>query len=206
MVECHLDVVEVVGSSPSPPSYEAYPIWVRFFYYHTICRLTWQAARRADMRVFDVANNSIKSVMNQLLKGSAFDNFLVRGVEISVFTRFEISGILDKNYYPEAERGAINRNYVYWHEVKPFIFSLIKGGRAPGMLKIIFSAADEDVKNLHNNASAMFLNFLYEENKLRFTSAVGLQGFTLDKTPDLIWDAYVQSFISKNEWTVSTLN
>ena len=158
------------------------------------------------MRAFEVANNSIKSVMNQLLKGSAFDCFLVRGVDISVFTRFEISGILDKNYYPETERGSINRNYVYWHEIKPFIFSLIKGGRAPGMLKIIFSSSDEDVKNLHDSASAMFLNFLYEESKLRFTSAVGYQGFTLDKSADMAWDAYVHKFINDNGWSVSTLN
>ena len=158
------------------------------------------------MQVFEVANGSIKSVMNQLLKGTAFDSFLVRGVEISVFTKFEISGILDKNYYSESERNEINRNYILWNEIKSFALSLIKGGRTPNVLKIVFSIADDEVKTLHNNASAMFLNFLYEEGRLRFTTAVGLKNFSLDKSADIVWDTYVKEFFTKNRWSVSTLN
>ena len=158
------------------------------------------------MRVFEVADDSIRPVMNQLLKGMEFDNFFVRMAEINVFTKIEISGILDKNYFPEAERNALNRNYVYWNELKPFIFSLIKGGRTPGMLKIVFSISEEEANALHDNASAMFLNFLYEEGKLRLTTAIGQRNFSLDKSPDVVWDSYISEFISRNNWTVSTLN
>ena len=158
------------------------------------------------MQVFEVAGDSIKYVMNQLLKGAAFDIFQVRGAVISVFTKIEISGILDKNFYSEAERGNLNRNYVYWDEIKPFVLSLIKGGRTPNTLKIIFSASDDEVKALHNNASAMFLNFLYEEGKLRFTTAVGMNGFSMDKSADIVWDTYIKEFIDMNKWAVSTLS
>ena len=157
------------------------------------------------MKMFEVANSSIKQVMNQLLKGSAFDCFLVRGAAISTFTKIEISGILEKNYLPEDERDP-SRNYVYWSEIRPFIFSLIKGGPAPGVLKIIFSATDDEVEAMHNNASAMFLNLLYEEGNLKFTTAVGQRSFSLDRTPDDVWDKYIEQFFNKNSWSVSTLS
>jgi len=158
------------------------------------------------MQVFEVADDSIKSVMNQLLKGSAFDGFFVRGVEISALTKIEISGILDKKYFPEAERGAISRNFAYWNEIKPFVFSVIKGGRTPGILKIVFALPEEQVNTLHNNASSLFLNLLFEEGKLRFTTAVSQRSFSLDKSVDATWDTYIQGFINKNRWLVSTLH
>jgi len=157
------------------------------------------------MQVFEVADDSIKPVMNQLLKGTAFDSFLVRGAEISVFIRIEISGILDKNFYPEKDRDALNRNYAYWNEIKPFVLSLVKGGRTPGMLKIIFSLTDDAVKALHDNASAMFLNLLYEEGKLRFTTAMSQRSFSLDKSADAAFDAYIKNYLNRNGWSVSTL-
>ena len=157
------------------------------------------------MKVFEVAGDSVKSVMNHLLKGSAFDGFLVRGIEVSVFTKVEISGIIDKNYYPEDQRAALNRNYVYWSEIKPFVLSLVKGGRTPNTLKIIFSMSDNEVSALHNNASALFFNLLYEEGVLRFTAAVGQKKFSLDKSEDTAWDAYIKGFFNKYKWAVSTL-
>ena len=158
------------------------------------------------LQVFETANDSLKPIMNQLLKGSAFDGFFVRGAEISVFTKIEISGILDKGFFPEPERAQLNRNYVYWSEIKPFALSVIKGGRTPNILKIIFSLPDDRVKALHDNASAMFLNLLYEESKLRFTTAVSQRSFSLDKSADAAWDAYIKDFFNGNRWSVSTLN
>ncbi|MDR2648287.1 MAG: DUF5721 family protein [Clostridiales bacterium] len=157
------------------------------------------------MQVFEAASDSIKSVMNQLLKGTAFDGFLVRGAEISVLMKIEISGILDKNYFPEAERGAINRNYVRWAEIKPFVFSLIRSGRTPSALKIVFSLPDEDAIALHDNASALFLNLLFEGRRLRFTTAVSQRSFSLDRSLDAVWDSYIKDFLIKNRWSVSTL-
>jgi len=158
------------------------------------------------MQMFEVATHSIKPVMNQLLKGSAFDEFLVRSAEICVITKIEISGILDKSYLPEAERDSVDRNYVYWNEIQPFVFSLIKGGRAPGMLKIVFSAADDKVKDMHDNASAMFLNLTYAEGKLNFTTAVGQRFFSLDKSSETVWCDYIKGFFDINSWSVSTLS
>ena len=158
------------------------------------------------MRVFEVADNSIRSVMNQLLKGGAFDGFLVRGAEISVFTKVEISGILNKSFYPEEERDNLCRNYIYWKEIKPYALSLIKGDRAPAAFKVVFSLTDREVKTLHDNASAMFLNLLYEENKLRFTTAISQRNFSLDKSVDAVWDAYIQKYLNAYGWSVSTLD
>jgi hypothetical protein len=158
------------------------------------------------MRVFEAASDSIKPVMNQLLKGTAFDGFLARGVEISALTRIEISGVLDKNFFPEAERAAINRIYVRWDEIKHLAFSLIRGGKPPRSLKIIFALPDEEVTALHENASALFLNLLFEEGKLRFTTAVSQRAFSLDKSLDAAWDSYIKDFFFKNKWSVSTLS
>jgi len=158
------------------------------------------------MQMFEVATHSIKPVMNELLKGSSFNEFLVRSAEICVITKIEITGILDKSYLPEEESASTNRNYVYWNEIQPFVFSLIKGGRAPGMLKIVFSVADDKVKDMHDNASAMFLNLTYAEGKLRFTTAVGQRFFSMDKSSETIWREYIERFFNINSWSVSTMS
>jgi hypothetical protein len=154
-----------------------------------------------NMQAFEMTGETVKSVMNALFKSEAFDDFFVRGVEICSITRFEISGILD----PSCAEGE-GRGYCYWREVKRYVYDLIRGRKKPKLLRIIFSLPEEAAQAIHTNAAALFLNLNFSEGTLLFTAATSQKEFSLDKTMDFRWEAYIQNFFHIHGWTVSTHN
>ncbi|MDR1537944.1 MAG: DUF5721 family protein [Clostridiales bacterium] len=158
------------------------------------------------MLVFEIKGEAVKSVMNQLLKGVAFDGFLVRGIEICTITKFEISGILDKSFLSGNQSDLSGRNFCLWSELKPYAFGLIKGSKKPKSIKIVFSLPDSQAQAIHENAAAMFLNLSFEEEKLILSAAASQKNFSLDKTMLLMWEGRVRDFFKDNGWPVSTLS
>jgi hypothetical protein len=154
---------------------------------------------------FELTGEALKSVMQKLLKGSAFDEFFVRGVEIFTITKFEISGILNPAYCGESEEKNPPRSYCLWSELKRYAFDLIKGNKKPQFLKIIFALPPDKVTAIHENAAALFLNVSFLEGKLTFTTAVCQKNFSLDKSLELKWEEYVRNFFESHSWPVSTL-
>ena len=139
-----------------------------------------------------------KLFMNKLLRENIFDNFEVRKVEIQTFTHFEISGIIDKNFYTVEEQENIERNFCIWSELKPIIFNLIKGNKLPGFIKIIFSLDENTMQQLSDNAAAMFLNISFENNAIVCTSGYSQKTFTLDKKVENCWEEYILKFFKDN--------
>lgn len=113
-------------------------------------------------------------------------------MEIVTFTKFEISGILDEDVEDRES------NYAKWEEIKPYVFDIIKGKRKPKLIKIVFSLDKEKMEKLSNNASALYLNLIYEENKAVFTTAISEKEFSLDKSLDNIWGEYIKEFFKEN--------
>ena len=60
------------------------------------------------------------------------------------------------------------------------------------MLKIVFSHKDPPA--IHENASALFLNLMYENGKVNFTTATSQKAFSLEKTLVSAWDEWVRIF------------
>jgi hypothetical protein len=147
------------------------------------------------MLAFSVSGGAVKSVMNQLLKRTTFDQMMVRSVEIRLITTFLISGVLDKSFL---DRDTL-RKFCFWSEIKPFVLDIIKKGSKPKYIKIIFSLSDNETIVLHENAAALFLNIIYEDDKISFTTAVSQREFIMDKTIDYVWDEYIRKFFSSNK-------
>jgi len=156
------------------------------------------------MLVIELTGEDLKNLMNLLLKHATFDKFQVRGVEICTYTKFSISGILEKTYYPEAEREGIKRNYCLWSELRGHALEWIKGDRQPKALKIVFSPDEEATADIHGNAAALFLNLHYEDQLARFTTATSQKSFDLDKSLDQAWDEMIRKFFRKNFPKVNT--
>ena len=147
--------------------------------------------------------DDIKDFMNKLLTGEVFDSFRVRGVEVTTFTHFNISGQKVSAGSPEAssEDGDKPAKAVYcsWGEIRPFVFNIIKGGVKPAYIKIVFSMEPEAAAKLHENGAAMYLNLTYSGGEVYFTSATAQKGFSLDKSLDHVWEDYLAEFFRANE-------
>ncbi len=142
-----------------------------------------------------VFNSDVKTLMGKLLREETFDFFEVRGVEVVSLTRFEISGVLNKEFATEKET---ERNFCTWGELKPIVFSLVKGKVQPRHMKIVFSFPSEKVASLHENASAYFLNMHFENGDVMFTTASQEKVFKMDKSLDTCWDEFVKKFFGQN--------
>ncbi|MDR1530770.1 MAG: DUF5721 family protein [Clostridiales bacterium] len=151
------------------------------------------------MFVFKILEKDVKLFMQKLLREETFFDFEVRGVEVSMLTKFEINGALDRDFLPNADPSVpAERRYCLWRELQPYVFFIIKGGKRPKSLKIIFSLPQEKTAELHSNASAYFLNISFENNEVLCTTASSEKNFAMDKTVDYIWEDYIKEFFGKN--------
>ena len=152
------------------------------------------------MTIYHAQDN--KEFMHQLLKGGVFDLFEAREVYINTFTSFEIHCNYHKDFFPPDS--AQDRKYCLWKEIKPYAFDIIKGSRLPKLIKIILAADKEKTNEISSNASALFLNITYENGNITCITGSSTKNFTLDKTVEYQWDAFVSEFLKQNQVVVST--
>ena len=138
------------------------------------------------MKAFSVLH--VREFMHHLFKRDTFNAFAVRGVEVHVFTYFEISG--------EKPRNSPERQYCTWGELRSYVLQIIKGDEKPRTMKVIF--AHEKPETLHPNAAALFINILYENDSVLCTTATSQKNFEMDKQMDNQWDAWVTNFFNNN--------
>lgn len=139
------------------------------------------------MLALTIDKTAVKGFMAKLLRENLFDDFETRTVEIATTTRIFIDGT------QETTNNAIKNGFFPWSETRPLVYEIIKLCPKPRHMKIIFSLKDE----IHTSAAALFLNLIYENDEVTFTTATAQKEFTLDKTLDTIWDEWVRGFFAK---------
>ncbi len=145
------------------------------------------------MLVFSIEEYEVKNFMQRLLREDSFDKLEVRSIFLETIVKYDILGNINKEYLKEDDK----RYFVKWKELKPYIVSLIKGNIKPKVFKIVFSLDDNSVNNLCDNANAMFLNIIYQNNIITGTTGTSQKTFSLDKKEDKIWEDIVLKFFKK---------
>jgi len=138
------------------------------------------------MLALELDKAEVKGFMGKLLREGMFDGFEVRTVEIAAKTRVTIDGKL------EAEENE-KTGFAMWEETRPLVYEIIKLSAKPRLVKIVFSWKGE----IHTNAAALFLNLVYENDSVTFTTAAAQKEFVLDKSLDIAWDEWVRGFFAK---------
>ena len=152
---------------------------------------------------FKITEADVKTFMAQLLCEDVFHTFDVRGAEITAMTKFQISGILDKDFTEAKDEGDVG-NYCTWEVLQPIVRELVKGKVKPKNVKLTFSLPMAQTAALHPNASAFFLNIHYENNEILCTTGTGEKVFSMNKAVDAVWEEHVKAFIAKKGIVVST--
>lgn len=156
----------------------------------------------------------IKEFMNKLLNSEAFDSFYLEEAVIATFNTFIIDGHLVKSDTEELHdntdpspiysqttgqgTGQTAPLFSTWKQLRPIIFSLIKGDRVPHSMKLTLHAGSNYMHRLKNRPEAaayadaikaLAVNIRYENGKLKCVTGTSYQTFIMDKTIDNIWDS-----------------
>ena len=115
-----------------------------------------------------------------------------------------VDGSRNTDFYGE-EENAPDSPYVYWSEIRPACFALIRGNRLPVSFRLVMLTGKEVTQQLVRRSgftdcevSSLTLNINYREGALYLTTGVSYEGFTMDKTLEKYWDGTVRAFLEKH--------
>ena len=135
------------------------------------------------MLALELSDDLVKGFMGRLLREDIFNDFKVRSVDILAKNRFSLDGEIS---------GGETKDFSMWSEVRPLIFEIVKQMGKPSVLKIVLS--HKEPQSIHENASALFVNLIYDNGKVNFTTATSQKAFSLERTLDSTWDDWMRSF------------
>jgi hypothetical protein len=149
----------------------------------------------------------VKTFMAKLLTNATFDSLLLCELQLATFTNFTINGFHEAFYTKEEleERG--ESKAALWSEVRPVVYSMIKGNKTPLSLKIVFQLPQDKCAQLVHNAGGklrpedvggLYLNLWYEKAELHIITGAAIKTFTLDKTLEQEWDTEVKNILKNS--------
>ena len=145
------------------------------------------------MLALEMEKTEVKGFMGKLLRENLFDEFEARAIEITAAAKITIDGLKES----ENEKPC----FTEWSAMRPLIYEIVKLCSKPKYVKIIFSL--KNINDIHTNAAALFLNLVYENDGVTFTTAAAQKEFALDKTLDTAWDTWIRDFFTKTNVTVT---
>lgn len=139
---------------------------------------------------------NVKEFMSRLFAGDMFDRFHVRDCDVTTFVTFCVEGKLHGEWLDSDERPEDTMEFVLWKQLKPIVFSLIKGKKPPGSMRLDFC-------HYMKNGDVGSIRVQYEKEELLLYTGYMERNFSLDKGSAEEWDENCLGFIKKNN-VVST--
>lgn len=142
-----------------------------------------------------------KTCMSHLLLKDTFDSLSLIEGEITTYNKFSIDGHIHKDFFEDAP----DRDYSYWHELRSYCLSLIKGKRTPLGFKFILSLGKEKFTGFltengltfqPGDIQGLYMNLRYDGTRLVCVTGTSMKTFTMDKSLDEAWDRWVRTFFS----------
>ena len=148
--------------------------------------------------------------MGKLLKGENFDGFLLKEGFLRTNIEYRFQGQLFIDYFDTEEQEKLEEKYVYWGELRPTVFELIKGKRTPLAFSFTLLLAKNDTTallarrqvNVGEDSPSLFLQIRFEHGTGRIITGTARNTFTLDKSLDEAWDAEVRQLMKAMELAV----
>ncbi len=153
--------------------------------------------------------SDIKSAMAHLLVRDSFDSFYLDDAEITTFVNLSLRGRRNMAWYDSDEQDMIGSlsELVRWLEMKPIIFSYIKGDKTPTIMKITLKAdsqwawrwlkAGGVAGQYLEMKPELLLHFRYEQNQLYVVTGISYLQFTMDKQIEFAWDEVVRQYFKQ---------
>ena len=154
------------------------------------------------------------SFMSKLLSSDCFDSFLLEEARIKMAVSYVIDGHLNRDFYSSEEwEDASQRPYELqpWSLMRGVCHDLIKGTKAPSAFSFVLHLKPEFIGRTLSEVSAdtvsavqaLVLNIRLDSTGLHLVTGVSMRGFSLDKSPDKIWDKTMERFLASKGINVS---
>lgn len=153
---------------------------------------------------------NIKDFTAKLFCSEIFDSFCLSEALLTTFNTYHIDGHLKTAFFHDIRETAEipDREYSLWGENRPFCFDLIKGKRPPLQFKIVLLLSKPNLNRLlerqnisysAEKISGLFFNISYQDGQLFCVTGTSLKEFSLDKTIEHTWDAFMEKFLLKHD-------
>lgn len=157
------------------------------------------------MRALTITNT--RDFMNKLLNGTGFDTFLLSEAVIETYATFHIDGALHRSFYEEDVPAEIpeDAGCTPWGLLRPVALSLIRGKHTPLSFRFTLAASSDQIRTLMPDPSSvpeglsLLLNIRFRDGKVTLLTGTSTASFTMDRTHEQIWDAWVPQFLSRME-------
>lgn len=157
------------------------------------------------MRALQVLD--VKGFMAKLLMQETFDELLVSELVVQTFARFEIDGKLNNEYYNSDELEQLQgRTNAKWEELRPMIFSIIKGKKTPLSFQIHLILTNSQTQKLmeqyqitseDREQAELYFHIKFSKNDLYVISGVSRAKFSLDKSIEHAWDDKLEHYMKQ---------
>ncbi len=139
---------------------------------------------------------NVREFMSLLFGSEMFDRFHVRECGLDTFVSFRIRGKLHRDWLDTDETLEDATGLVLWQQLKTVVFSLIKGKRSPGRMRLDFCHYME-------NGDVGSIRLQYEREELLLFTGYMAKEFSLDRGNGQDWDENCIRFLKKYQ-VVST--
>lgn len=142
--------------------------------------------------------------MAHLLSKDSFHKFYLVEASVKMGVSYHIDGHLNRAFYDSDTKEVLTREFCYWQEIQSHVFSIIRGKRLPLSLKIVLALPKASVAYLtaHSGSSlrseeveGLYLNILYDPEKLIVTTGISCRVFSLDRSLEHAFDDYIAGFL-----------
>lgn len=145
--------------------------------------------------------------MGKLLKGDAFDLFLLKEGFLRTSIEYRFQGHLFKEYFDTQEQESVAEEYTSWGEVKPFVYELIKGKKTPLAFSFTLLLSREKTAefvtkeslNVGEDSPSLYLQIRFDHGTGRVVTGTARNVFTLDKSLEEAWDKEVKELLRSME-------
>ena len=148
--------------------------------------------------------------MGKLLKGENFDGFLLKEGFLRTNIEYRFQGQLFAEYFDTSEQEKLEEKYVYWGELRPTVFELIKGKRTPLAFSFTLLMTKNDTTgllarrqvNLGEDSPSLFLQIRFDHGAGHIVTGTARNTFSLDKSLEEAWDSEVKQLLKAMELAV----
>lgn len=150
----------------------------------------------------------VKSFMAKLFQKNDFDGFLVREGQIQTAAGYQINGHRSHDFYTKEELSELPEpDFLTWAELKPLVFSMIRGTKTPQLLNIVLQLTRSQTERVLaasgagldiGQISGAYLNIKFQAGELLIVTGAGFQSFVMDKLFERELDGYAREFLKEH--------
>lgn len=154
----------------------------------------------------------IKAFMQLLFQTNELDSYEFVSGELQTQMKYTFDGHMNHSFFSDEEITQYNlehATYLPWLLAKDKVFQLIKGKKTPAQMKLVLRLSPSQMEILLQNTTnytandidGMFVNILFQEQKLNVILGISYKIFSLDKSLEDDLFSFFTTFLKQKQIT-----